>query len=161
MRRILDLRIVRWQFKLVYAVGAYFAVFAIGSLIGAVGAVGAPEFVVVPLTFVLDLAAVLLGARIFRGSGEAVEPARAWWRMTARPPLSRNLGVILLVFTVMSVISLAFQFGAGEGRAIGVVASIQAAVFAALYLNSAIRLTRLGVPPKPPKPLTFRPAIKL
>ena len=132
MRRILDLRIVRWQFKLVYAVGAYFAVFAIGSLIGAVGA---PEFVVVPLTFILDLAAVLLGARIFRGSGEAIEPARAWWRMTARPRLSRNLGVILLVFAVMSVISLVFQFGAGEGSAIRVVASIQAAVFAALYLN--------------------------
>ncbi|WP_022893064.1 hypothetical protein [Agromyces subbeticus] len=158
MRRILDLRIVRWQFKLVYAVGVLAAGFAFGWLIRAVGA---PELVAVPLTFVLDLAAVLLGARIFRGSGEAIEPPRAWWRMTARPPLSRNLGVILLVFLVMSVISVVFRLGASEVRDLEVVVTAEVAVFAALYLNSAIRLTRLGVPPKPPKPLKFRPALKL
>lgn len=158
MRRILDLRIVRWQFKLLYAVGAYVAVFALGSLIGVLGA---PELVVVQLMYVSDLAAVLLGARIFRGSGEAIGPARAWWRMTARPQLSRNLGVILLVFVLMCVISLVFRLGVSGVSALEVVTTAEIAVFAALYLNSAIRLTRLGVPPKPPKPLKFRPAIRL
>ena len=165
MRRILDIRIVRWELKLVYVVGAIVAGFAIAWLLRALGAM---EVSVIVITFFFDLAAILLGARVFRGRGEAIEPPRPWWRMTARPTLSRRLGILFLVLTVVAATDIVLAaIGVSPRRpavadgamVIGALTGVlEFGVIAALYLNSAVRLKRLGVPAKDPK---FRPTIKL
>jgi hypothetical protein len=165
VRRILGIRIVRWELKLVYVVGAIVAGFAIAWLLRALGAM---EASVIVITFCFDLAAILLGARVFRGRGEAIEPPRPWWRMTARPTLSRRLGILFLVLTVLTVMDIVLAaigvsptrpaLADGVAVAVAIVGVLEFGVIAALYLNSAVRLKRLGVPAKDPK---FRPTIKL
>src|SRR5215207_2833323 len=156
MRRILDLRIVRWELKLLYVVGAI----VIGWPISAVlSAVGATPLVVSIVNTVVGMAAFLLGARIFRGRGEPVQPPRAWWRMTARPTLSRRLGIFFVVLFLIAVAGIIFTVLGVEGysRSTGgvdltveyLLSSLQYAVITYLYLNSAARLMRLGVPPEP------------
>lgn len=170
MRRILDVRIVRWEFKALYVVGVILLGWVIAGLLRAVGAA---EIGVVLISAVIDFGVLLLGARIFRGRGEAVEPPRAWWRMTARPTLSRRLGILFVVLSLFNVAAVVFtatgvyapvpelggadvfvySFGILEYAAIGY-----------LYLNSAIRLKRLGAPAKDPKPSQgprFRPPVEL
>ncbi len=118
------------------------------------------------LSFCVDLVAILLGARIFRGRGEPVQPPRRWWRMTARPRLSWVLGILFLVLSVSGAIGLVLgAFGVGDtipasagGVASTVIVVLESGVIAALYLNSAVRLRRLGVPPPEPK---FRPTVRL
>ena len=97
MRRILDVRIVRWELKAAYVVAAYLVGFAIASLLRATEL---PDVVVGVVTSVVDLTAILLGARVFRGRGEAIEPPRRWWRMTARPTLSWVLGILFLALWI-------------------------------------------------------------
>jgi hypothetical protein len=163
--RILDIRIVRWELKLVYVVGAIVTGFAIAWLMRALGAM---EVSVIVITFFFDLAAILLGARVFRGRGEAIEPPRPWWRMTARPTLSRRLGILFLVLTVLTVMDIVLSaIGVSPRRpavadgamvVVAITGVLEFGVIAALYLNSAVRLKRLGVPANDPK---FRPTIKL
>jgi hypothetical protein len=160
MRRILDLRIVRWQLKLLYVVG----VIVIGWLIAALlRALGATALIVVIVTIPMDIAAFLLGARIFRGRGEPVQPTRAWWRMTARPTLSRRLGILFVVLFLVGVVGIIFtaigvdgyrESAGGVDLTTSVFSALESALIAYLYLNSAARLKRLGVPPPEPK---FRP----
>ena len=126
------------------------------------------EVSVIVITFFFDLAAILLGARVFRGRGEAIDPPRPWWRMTARPTLSRRLGILFLVLTVWTAVgTILATIGVpspgpmvADGAAVvaGLIGVLEFGVIAALYLNSAVRLKRLDVPAKDPK---FRPTIKL
>ncbi|WP_448003622.1 hypothetical protein [Agromyces bauzanensis] len=158
MPRILDLRIARWELKLLYVLGALLTVFLFGR---AIRAIGVPDLAVSIAGSIIDVAAVLLGARIFRGRGEPIEPPRAWWRMTARPKLSRWLGGTFLVLAISSPISAALATSAdraGVDIPITIIGSLEFAVLAGLYLNSAIRLRRLPVPPKDPR---FRPTVRL
>lgn len=165
MRRILDVRIVRWQLKLVYVVAAIVMIFAITAFLHALGVAEMAEFL---LGALLDFTALLYGARVFRGRGEAIEPRRPWWRMTARPTLSRRLGILFLVLALVALAGLVLAaFGMpepGPTVPIGPPGFVELLVlaqyggFAFLYLNSAIRLKRLGVPPKEPK---FRPPMRL
>jgi uncharacterized SAM-binding protein YcdF (DUF218 family) len=114
---------------------------------------------------------LLLGARLFRGGDEAIVPARPWWRMTARPTLSRRLGilfavlaasvVVVLILTAVGAYETLPQTPTGETIAIYVTNALENAAFAYLYLNSAVRLKRMGVPPKAAKPPKFRPTVKL
>jgi hypothetical protein len=97
MRRILDVRIVRWELKAAYVVAAYLLGFAIGSLLRAAELA---DVIVGLVAAAIDLTAILLGARVFRGRGEAIEPPRRWWRMTARPTLSWVLGILFLALWV-------------------------------------------------------------
>jgi membrane protease YdiL (CAAX protease family) len=173
MRRILDVRIIRWQLKLVYVVAAIVIIFAITALLHALGVA---EIAVLLLGTVLDFAALFFGARVFRGRGEAIEPRRAWWRMTARPTLSRRLGILFVVLALVALVGLvlaAFDLpqpgptvpGGPRGLA-EILAILENSGFAVLYLNSAVRLKRLGVLPKepksvPPKEPKFRPPIRL
>lgn len=173
MRRILDVRIVRWQLKLVYVVGAIVVIFAIAALFRAVDL---PEIAVLLIGTLLDFAALLYGARVFRGRGEAIEPQRPWWRMTARPTLSRRLGILFLILALVGLIDPMLRaFGVppmqstvdgGVLALTSILVVLENSGFAVLYLNSAVRLRRLGMPPKEPKSVPpigpeFRPAIRL
>ena len=163
MRRILDVRIVRWELKAAYVVAAYLAGFAIASLLRATEL---PDVVVGVVTLAIDLTAILLGARVFRGRGEAIEPPRRWWRMTARPTLSWVLGILFLALWVAGLLGVASDtLGVGgatpmaaDDLALTIVVMIEYGVIAALYLNSAVRLQRLGVPPREPK---FKPTLRI
>ena len=163
MRRILDVRIVRWELKAAYVVAAYLLGFAIASLLRAAEL---PDVVVGVVTSVVDLTAILLGARVFRGRGEAIEPPRRWWRMTARPTLSWVLGILFLALWIAGLLGVAFDtLGVGgaapmaaDDLALTIVVMIEYGVIGALYLNSAVRLQRLGVPPREPK---FKPTLRI
>jgi hypothetical protein len=159
MRRVLDLRIVRWELKLAYVVGAWVVGFSLSSLLQALYL----PYVVIDLLlgWALNLAVFYVGTRIFRGRGEPIEPPRPWWKMTARPTLSRRLG-ILFVFGVVCAFVLGILSVAGidpsPREPTPLVYAIDAALFygvlAFFYLNSAVRLKRAGVQPLEP---VFRP----
>ena len=168
MRRLLDIRIIRWELKLLYVIGAIGVGFVLAGLLRAWGM---QETVALLTTSAFDVAALLLGARLFRGRGEAIEPPRQWWRMTARPTLSRRLGILFVVLAAGSVVVLILtaagvygplpQTSPGDAIAMYITAVLEYGTFAYLYLNSAVRLKRAGAPPKPPKPPNFRPTVKL
>jgi hypothetical protein len=163
MRRILHIRIVRWELKLLFVVGALVIGFPISAVLYTVGA--APLAVSIVNT-VAGMALLLLGARIFRGRGEAVEPPRPWWRMTARPTLSRRLGILFLVLAAWLAAGLILAVVVGfasigwtaDDIVIAVSGVLEFAAVASLYLNSAARLKRMGVPAKD---LKFRPTVSL
>lgn len=162
MRRLLDLRIVRWELKLLYAIGVWAIGFPLGALLTAVSI---PVFLGNVLLSVVTIAGMLLGARIFRGKGEAIEPARPWWRMTARPTLSRRVGI---AFTIGAVLALIFAilkaFGVGIGQGLTLLDWIDVLLFygalAYWYLNSAVRLKKAGVTALEPE-VKFKPKTKL
>ena len=159
MRRILDLRIVRWEFKLLYVAAAFGIGYPLRALLFAAGA---PTFVASILDALVTIGAFVLGARLFRGDGEKVAPPRPWWRMTAWPTLSRNLGILFafmsvsFVLTAVRVVQTAIPIYSIVDSSIG---ALQFAVLAFLYLNSAVRLTRGGFSKperlRPPPPLRF------
>ncbi|RXZ72279.1 hypothetical protein [Agromyces albus] len=133
---------------------------------------GLAEIGVLLTITVIDFGALLLGARIFRGRGEEVEPPRAWWRMTARPTLSRRLGILFVVLSLLGAVSLVLEVTGvyaplpltGDDMVASSRGIVELAIVAYLYLNSAVRLKRLGVPskdPKPPQGPHFRPPVKL
>ena len=163
MRRIPDVRIVRWELKAAYVVVAYLLGFAIGSLLRAAELA---DVIVGLFAAAIDLTAILLGARVFRGRGEAIEPPRRWWRMTARPTLSWVLGILFLALWIAGVLGVASDtLGVGgaapmaaDDLALTIVVMAEYGVIAALYLNSAVRLQRLGVPPREPK---FKPTVRI
>ena len=88
--------------------------------------------------------------------------------MTARPTLSRRLGVFFVVGSALGVIGLvleaidvpAFRRTGVDGltTAESILVVLEYGVIAYFYLNSAVRLKRLGVPAQEPK---FRPTVKL
>ena len=171
MRRLLDIRIIRWELKLLYVIGAIGVGFVLAGLLRAWGM---QETVALLTTSAFDVAALLLGARLFRGRGEAIEPPRPWWRMTARPTLSRRLGILFVVLAVFGAVATvltgvgvyALSPGVPLGEAVfgSMIGVLEFTAIAYLYLNSAVQLKRLGVPskaPKAPRPPKFRPAVKL
>jgi hypothetical protein len=96
----LDIRIVSWYFKLAYVVGVWlvgFPVFALFNILRLplVGNLASTA---------VTLAGIVLGARVFRGRDEPVTPRRPWWQMTARPLLSRVLGIIFLMTVISTLI---------------------------------------------------------
>ena len=159
MRRILDLRIVRWEFKLLFVAAAFGIGYPLRALLFAAGA---PTFVASIVDALVTIGAFVLGARLFRGDGEKVAPPRPWWRMTAWPMLSRNLGILFafmsvsFVLTAVRVVEAATPIYSIVDSSIG---ALQFAVLAFLYLNSAVRLTRRGISKperlRPPPPLRF------
>jgi len=163
MRRLLDLRIVRWELKLAYVIGAYAISVAI---YWSLRLIGLPYLVVALVGVGVDLAAILLGARVFRGRGEPVGPPRERWRMTARPRLSTVLGIVFVVSSAFMVLGLALAVlgvsvepsDAAETIVGGAIGAVEYGLIGALYLRSAIRLRSLGVPPKEPK---FTPTVRI
>jgi hypothetical protein len=168
MHRLLGIRIIRWELKLLYVVGAIGVGFVLAGLLRAWGM---QETVALLTTSAFDVAALLLGARLFRGRGEATEPPRPWWRMTARPTLSRRLGILFVVLAVFgavaNVLTAVGVYAPAPGVSLGeavfrsIIGVLEFTTIAYLYLNSALRLKRMGVPSKTPKPPRFRPTVKL
>lgn len=164
MRRLLDLRIVRWELKTLYIVVAWIVGFVVAELLRTLGA---PVVVVELANILTTFAPFALAVRIFRGRDEPVEPPRAWWRMTAWPALSRRLGILFAVLAAFGVLVLllaaagvaVYQPTADGGVATLVSGCVQFAVLAFLYLNSAIRMSRLGI--SKPVPLRFKGGLNL
>jgi len=158
MKAILQLRITKWYFKLLYIV--------IASLIGlgihrALLAIGGADLLVAIFDLPVTLAQYLLGARLFRGRGEPIDPPRAWWRMTARAPLSWVIGIVAILGTIDVPLTFIRAAG-GNAHAIAQIGTtviadfisngLSIAIVAFLYLNSAIRLRKL---PKPEREQGF------
>jgi hypothetical protein len=121
--------------KLVYLYVYWLVGFAIGPL---------TNWAVWPLGHAIDLAFVLIGIRIFRGRTEAIGPPRVWWRASGRPTASFVLGGFFAVTTALNLVSTI----AGDREVFattveGVASVVEVAIVTAIYLNSAIRLTRL------------------
>ncbi|GAA1821965.1 hypothetical protein [Agromyces salentinus] len=159
MRRILDLRIVRWEFKVLYIVLAWIAGFVVLEV---VRSTGAPVIVIALVNVLTTFAPFVLAVRIFRGADEPVVPPRHWWRMTAWPTLSRRLGVLFTVLAALGAIGLVVAVaGWAPGGAERLVPSAEvtatSGVLAYLYLNSAVRMRRTGIV----KPVPIRPVTKL
>ncbi|WP_139416578.1 hypothetical protein [Agromyces laixinhei] len=160
MGRTSAFRIVRWERKLLYIAVAWMVAIAIADLSRALGAT---EVAYELVNTLVNLAAFAFAVRVFRGQGEPVDPPRAWWRMTAWPALSRRLGILFAVLAAMGVLGLALP-AAGVGQlpraasvALVIGGSVQMALLATLYLNSAVRMARLGIA----KPERFRSSIRL
>lgn len=85
---------------------------------------------------VLQVAGWYLASRVFRGAGEPVQPARAWWRMTSRPLLS---GVLGAVYAVTALVNVVFSF-LGFGSPSGWVSILAEALLAGLFALSFLRL---------------------
>ncbi|WP_156109652.1 hypothetical protein [Cryobacterium sp. MLB-32] len=163
----MDIRIVRWPFKLLYVVGAWLVGFPVSALLAAVNA---PVLVGSPLSAAIALASVMAGARVFRGRGEPVAPRRPWWKMTSRPLLSRVLGIIFVVSAASAVFTLVTApLGVDSSlrslQSLGPMAvaemtinALLMAVLAFLYLNSAVRLRNMPARVREPK---FRARVKL
>ena len=147
--RLLEHRIVRWELKFFYVVGAWIAGYLIIALfeemrLSALGNI---------IETMVTVAAILYGARVFRGRDEPVVPRRPWWKMTARRPLSRALGILSLLGLGSSIAMLVLAALGSDTyqdvlERVSPIAGIFSVVFYAalayLYLNSA---ARLGAPP--------------
>jgi len=144
MRRLLDLRITHWGWKLAYVV----AVLVVGPTPAQLGtALGSYEIGFVIGT-VVRTGLILLAARIFRGHDEAVAPPRPWWQMTARPKLSRRLGILFAVLFALNLIGVVLGVvGVIEPTppAVAIASLLETGLFAYLYLGSAAKLRRLGI----------------
>jgi hypothetical protein len=146
VRKLLKVRIVRWPFKLLYVVGAYGILVVLVNLLALLRlpAVAGELF-----SLVLDIAVVLYGARVFRGRNEDLEAPRELWRMTARRPLSKRLGVLFTIIAASELVGVLLGLlrlaGVDLGRfnffSIGVMgiafATAEYGILAFLYLRSA------------------------
>jgi hypothetical protein len=139
-RRVL--RISRWYWKLLYVIAACLLVYLIAAI---------PLGAVLPgiLRSVLAAALVLFGARIFRGPGEEVAPARAPWRMTAGIPSGIVGGcacALVAVGSIAGYVGLTAMPASARndvGLPILLINAVLAAVLAGLFINSAVQLRRL------------------
>lgn len=124
------LRVMNPWHKLAALVGLWAVGLLVASLLGLVVPSDIASSITEPFLFVGQL----LLARSFRGYGEPVEPARAWWRLTARP----RAGWWLAVFYAWGA------FGAFSPRIhapIDWMLDVEFVFWAAAFLNSSIRLT--------------------
>jgi hypothetical protein len=88
---------------------------------------------------ILLTAAVVFGARVFRGPDEDLAAPRAWWRATSRPAAGFWVGS---VFVVVSFID-GLLFGNGTAAAVShLLQVISSIAIAAFYANSSIQLVR-------------------
>jgi quinol-cytochrome oxidoreductase complex cytochrome b subunit len=131
-------RIVKWQYKLLYVVAGY----VLGGILFRLFSIQVTRLVVVN---VFDLALVFLGARIFRGRSEDIRGPRAWWRMTSKRKLSKRLGILFSVFSVVGAVAAILETTAGRQDALAEQFATAAfyAVLAFFYLNCAVRLNRI------------------
>jgi len=93
------LRIWDWRIKLAYFVAAVALGWPLGRIASLIEDLG-----VVVIAF--HIAAILFGARIFRGSGEPIDEPRPGWRMTSRPTMSRRFGKLAAVFAALGVVNI-------------------------------------------------------
>ena len=158
MRRLLDLRIIRWEHKFAFVAGVWLIGFPLSGLLSSLGL--PPVIVAIVANSLVSIAGLLIGSRIFRGKGEPIEPPRPLWQMTARPTLSKRLGIAFAVWAILSCLTIVraaleiAQAGGVDRLLLAIEIVLFTAVMSALYLNSASRLKRLGIGPYEPE---FRP----
>jgi len=148
------MRIVRTRWKIAYFAITYLASVA---LVRILAAFALPTAADASINALLSAAMFLGAARAFRGRGEAVIPARPWWRMTARPKASLMLAIVLIAVTVALLIP---RSGIADGiSAVQVANAIVGAIFAALFFTSWVRLRRNRPPGwQAPMSAEWRPA---
>ncbi len=148
VQRLLSVRITRWPIKLGFVAAAY--------------AIGIPFVWLIPnayvgsaINFVLTLGAVWYGARVFRGRGEAIAPARRWWRMTAWRRASGWIGLLCVLGAATGAFAAFPQIVDPEGYGDQPVSvfdvlqiSVPFAILAFFYLNSWARLRAIPTPPR-------------
>ncbi|KRC60638.1 hypothetical protein ASE14_06505 [Agromyces sp. Root81] len=160
MERAPAFRIVRWELKVLYIVVAWIVGFAIADLLRALGA---PVVVIEAVALLTTFGPFALAVRIFRGQGEAIDPPRAWWRMTAWPTLSRRLGILFGALAASTLIGLVLEAAGVTATSVPLAmpvwigSTLQYAVLAFFYLNSAVRMARVGIA----KPERLRPTMRL
>jgi quinol-cytochrome oxidoreductase complex cytochrome b subunit len=132
------MRIVKWQYKLLFAVAGYLLVATLVWLIPVHGAGAIIE------ADVFYVALVLAGARIFRGRSEDIRTPRAWWRMTSKRPLSKGLGILFSVISALNTVAAISNtiLGRQSLTAAQFASAALYAFLAFLYVNSAVRLNR-------------------
>jgi hypothetical protein len=143
VHRITKIRLVRWPYRLAYVVIGWFVLrWAVGRAFAATSADNVVREVVLGL---LGVAVIGVGARIFRGAGEPVEPARARWRATSRSTLSFVLGGLFVATDLFGIPGIAYAISIGEGAEWYVaeaLAFLFAILYAWFYLRSGVRLRR-------------------
>ena len=97
------------------------------------------------LIFILNMAYVILGTRLFRGADENREDPRPWWRATARPAAGFWLGGALAALAFISCVGALSS--KPENAFVPAVAAIGYALLAAFYLHSSTRLRTLDTAP--------------
>lgn len=131
------MRIRKTGWKVLYVIAGWVVIGSVNQLIVAL-------HVVQPLSEILSMllffAFVLIGARSFRGAREAVEPPRAWWRVTARPTAGFVIGTLSLLFAAFAVILVVLRPGDYVVTNLG--SGLGYTIVAVVYLHSSIRLTR-------------------
>lgn len=145
MHSLFSFRIVGWWRKLVYVLVAYGIGFAIVWMLRNAGA----DTAAISVGTVLNLAAFLYGARVFRTPDEPRSPARPTWQMTARPTLSRRLGVLFVIGAAVElpgIVLASMGLGATQAEVNRIVSDAQSlilnTILAVLYLRSARHLSR-------------------
>lgn len=132
-----SVRIRRTGWKVLYVIAGLVVVEAVDQLIVALD-LAQPLAKI--LSMLLFFGFVLLGARSFRGAGEAIEPPRAWWRVTARPTAGFLIAALSALFAGFAGALLVLRPDDYVLNNVG--SGIGYAIVAAAYLHSSIRLTR-------------------
>lgn len=136
------IRITRVRAKVVFVLTAVLAMVAVGIATNFLVGGGAGVIV----TSFLWIVVVTLGTRWFRGFDEAVEPPRAWWRMTAQPPAGYVLAVLFLLNAGTQAYALLVNDLATLDAAGVLLPTVTAlgchGLIGLAYLNSSIRLSR-------------------
>jgi hypothetical protein len=145
MHRLFSIRIVGWLRKLIYAIVAYGVIFAIAWVLRGAGV----DVAAASVSTILNLAAVLYGARVFRTPDEPRSPARPTWQMTARPMLSHRVGVLFAIgaaLEIPGIVLAAVGYGSSHAATNSIVSDslslLVNAFLAVLYLRSARHLSR-------------------
>ncbi|WP_291038125.1 hypothetical protein [Herbiconiux sp.] len=132
-----SVRIRKTGWKVLYVIAGSVVIGSVNQLIAALHVVQPVSEI---LSLLLFFAFVLLGARSFRGAGEAIEPPRVWWRMTARPTAGFVIGTVGVIFVGFAAMVLVLQ--PNEHVVTNVVSGISYAVVAVVYIHSSIRPMR-------------------
>lgn len=92
---------------------------------------------------IASIAFLTFGVRNFRGAGELVSPARAWWRFTAKP----TAGFVISALLVLSALSTVSRFALGYESSVDAPFDLGSlflvVVIAALYGNSSFHQVSL------------------
>jgi hypothetical protein len=114
--------------------GLLVALVAVNAVLFRLFSLVLPGLLVYIVTEPFWLVAVISLARSFRGTGEAVQPPRAWWRLTARPLAGFVLGA-------MYALSVVYLFLPDDHTSMNWVNTVEALFLGLVFLNSSIRLT--------------------
>ncbi len=106
--------------------------------------VSVPPPAILLVDVVWGFAVVWFGSRVFRITGEPLDPPRRWWRATGRPPA----GFVIFGLFALSGVA-AFLPSTDDDPALWWYL-VTSAPLAAFYLHSSIRLVR-GDAPVPPR----------